>query len=164
MNMTDVATWTQLISSAAVLVTLVYLSIQTKQTTTLLRSESRQSLIEMDMEILGKQVEFPELLMHFAIEDELTLEQKYRLCSHLMAFMRSREHQWLQYQNGVLDRDTYTAYQAAIVAVLGPKRCRAWRTTFGRFQSAPGFVETVDALLEEQPDFFNINELMLAWK
>ena len=45
MNMSDVATWSQLISSAAVLVTLIYLSIQTRQTATLLRSEARQSLI-----------------------------------------------------------------------------------------------------------------------
>ena len=94
MNMTDVATWGQLISSAAVLVTLVYLSIQTRQTAILLRSESRQSLIEQDMMILRTQVDIPELMMHMTTEDELTLEQKYRLAAYLMAFTRTREHQW----------------------------------------------------------------------
>ena len=84
MNMTDLATWGQLISSAAVLVTLVYLSIETKQTATLLRSESRQSLIEQDMMVLRTQVDIPELMVHRAIEDELTLEQKYRLAAYLM--------------------------------------------------------------------------------
>ena len=55
MNMTDVATWGQLISSAAVLVTLVYLAIQTKQAATLLKSESRQSLLDADLQILSRE-------------------------------------------------------------------------------------------------------------
>ncbi len=59
-------------------------------------------MIEVDMEILGKHIEFPELLVHFTTGDELTLEQKYRLSSYLAACMRTREHHWLQYQNGVL--------------------------------------------------------------
>ncbi len=163
MNMTDVATWGQLISSAAVLVTLVYLSIQTKQTATLLRSEARQSLIEQDMQILRTQVDIPELVIHMTTEDELTLEQKYRLQAYLMEFTRTREHQWLQYQSGVLDRDTYAAYQRPIAAVLGPKRCRAWWTTLGRTLCDPAFANEVDAFLEGQPDSIPYHQQMLVW-
>ena len=79
MNMTDVATWGQLISSSAVLVTLVYLSIQTRQTATLLRSDARQSLIDGDLQILGKHIEWPELFVTQFGEDELTMEDKKRL-------------------------------------------------------------------------------------
>ena len=163
MNMSDVATWGQLISSAAVLVTLIYLSIQTKQTATLLRSESRQSLIQTDMEILGNQIEFPEITLNWDKEGELTLEQKHRLWSFLHSFMRSREHQWLQYQSGVLDQATWASYQGAISLVIGSDRCRAWWKTFGRPFYDPAFAETVDAFLEGQT-YSNFNEQILAWK
>ncbi len=163
MNMTDLATWSQVFSSAAVLVTLVYLSIQTRQTSKLLQSESRQSMIEVDMEILNNQIQFPELTMSWGTEDELTLEQKHRLWSFLAAFMRTREHHWLQYQNGVLDQAAWSAYRTAIPVVIGSKRCRAWWETFGPPLYDSVFVETVDALLEGLP-YSDLEQKMLAWK
>ena len=66
------------------------------------------------------------------------MENKVRLWSFLMAFMRSREHHWMQYQNGVLDHDAWTAYQRAIPVELGAERARAWWNTMGRHQFAPG--------------------------
>ena len=163
MNMTDVATWGQLISSAAVLVTLIYLSIQTKQTAILLKSEARQAMIEVDMHILNNQVQFPELTMNWDAEEELTLEQKHRLSAYLSAFLRSREHHWLQFQNGVLDREAWAAYQSAIPVVVGSERCRAWWKTFGPPLYDPAFVETVNDLLEAQP-YIGFHQQILAWK
>ena len=162
MSMTDVATWGQLISSAAVLVTLIYLSIQTRQTATLLRSESRQSLINGDLQILRNVIDFPEIQIDMDAEDELTLEQKHRLWAHLMAFMRTREHQWLQYQNGVLDQETWAAYQKAISIALGSERCHAWWKEFGAAFDTT-FVERVNAFLGEQPHYA-LHQRMLSWK
>ena len=164
MNMTDVATWGQLISSAAVLVTLVYLSIQTRQTTTLLRSESRQAMIEMDMQSLSTISDWPIVLLDFFAEGEITMENKARLWAHLTALLRTREHHWFQYRNGVLDRDTWAAYQSAIPLVLGTERNRAWWNSMGRYLFAPAFVETVDALIEGQEPNTQWQEQMLAWK
>ena len=163
MNMTDVATWGQLISSAAVMVTLVYLSIQTRQTGTLLRSESRQALIAQDLETLSRITEWPTVLIDQFSESEMSLENKVRLWSYLSAFMRSREHQWIQYQDGVLDQATWVSYRNAIPDLLGTERTRTWWNTMGRRYFAPDFVETVDAMIEGQPvvDWY---QQLLAWK
>ena len=164
MNMTDVATWGQLISSAAVLVTLIYLSIQTKQTAILLRSESRQSMLDADLQILSRYTERPTILSDHFSEGEISMESKIRLWSFLMAFMRTREHHWFQYQNGVLDHEAWTAYQTAILFELGTERTRTWWTTMGRQYYAPAFVETVDALIAEQQSSHDWYEQLLAWK
>ncbi len=163
MNMTDFATWTQMVSSAAVLVTLVYLSIQTRQTATLLKSESRQWLIDLDLQLLSNQIQIPELTINWGTEDEPTMEQKYQLWAYLHAFMRTREHQWLQYRNGVLDKATWLTYQSAIPAVIGSKRCRDWWKTFSSPLYEREFAESVDALLDGSPDS-DLHQKILAWK
>lgn len=163
MNMTDLATWGQLISSAAVLVTLVYLSIQTKQTATLLRSESRQSIIEQEQQTLYQFTSWPTLLLAQLGEGEMTMEDKARLWAQLAASMRTREHQWLQYQNGVLDPETWAAYRTAIPATLNHERTRTWWATMGCQYYVPAFVKMVDALLDRHPPNNDWHDQMLAW-
>ena len=90
MNMSDVATWGQLISSAAVLVTLVYLSIQTKQTAILLKSESRQSMIELDQQLLTAAEANPDIFLDLVSEDELSPGSKIRVFSSLARGLRAR--------------------------------------------------------------------------
>jgi hypothetical protein len=163
MNTVGLATWSQIVSSAAVLITLIYLSVQTRQTAKLMKPESRQSLIEVDMQILAFHVQFPEIPMNWDSAAELPVEQKYRLWSYLCAFMRSREHQWLQYQQGVLDQAAWAAYHSAIPAVMGSERCRAWWVAFGSQFYEPGFVEVVNTTLDDEP-YFGLRQAMDAWK
>ena len=162
MNMTDVATWGQLTSSAAVLVTLVYLSIQTRQTARLMLSESRQSMIDTDMVIVGQQIGWPTLFTALYGEDEITSEDKARLWTFLLGCLRTREHQWIQYRNGVLDEHTWAAYHKPLIFLLGTERTRAWWRTMGRNYVSPGFAETVDALIEGPPNT-DMYQLWLAW-
>ena len=120
------------------------------------------SLINGDLQILRNVIDFPEIQIDMDAEDELTLEQKHRLWAHLMAFMRTREHQWLQYQNGVLDQETWAAYQKAISIALGSERCHAWWKEFGAAFDTT-FVERVNAFLGEQPHYA-LHQRMLSWK
>ncbi len=163
MNMTDVATWGQLISSAAVLVTLVYLSIQTRQTAILLKSESRQSMLDADLQILSRYTERPTILSDHFSEGEISMESKIRLWSFLMAFMRTREHHWFQYKNGALDHDAWMAYQQAIPVELGAERARSWWTGMGRDQMTPPFAELVDTLIAD-PVRVDWHQQLVDWK
>jgi len=119
-------------------------------------------MIDVDMQLLGLQVQLPDITMSWDTETELTLEQKHRLWSYLCAFMRSREHQWLQYQNGVLDQAAWVAYQSAIPVVIGSERCRTWWKAYGAPLYDSKFVETVDALLDGLP-YSEFEQQMLDW-
>ena len=85
-------------------------------------------------------------------EEELTPDRKIRLHTHLVGLMRSREFQWLQYQQGVLDEATWTSYKNVIPISLGPKRNREWWTAVGHEVYNPAFVEEVNTLLNDRPN------------
>ena len=77
--------------------------------------------------------------------------------------MRTREHHWLQFQNGVLDEAAWLAYQSTIAVVIGSERCRAWWKKFGPPLYDPAFVKAVDAFLDAHP-ISELHQEMMAWK
>jgi len=116
------------------------------------------------MHLLSMQTEWPNIVADWFAEGEITMENKVRLWSFLITFMRTREHQWMQYQNGVLDQATWAAYQQVVPFVLGTERTRTWWNSMGRQYCAPMFVETMDALLKDHPPNTDLHQQLLAWK
>lgn len=49
-----------------------------------------------------------------------------RLEAYLIAIVRTREHQWFQFRNGLLDRQTFEAYLSGLTANLQWPRARKW--------------------------------------
>jgi hypothetical protein len=150
--MDELAAWSQLVASGAVLLTLVYLTIQVRQNTALMRAETRQAMMSHVQQEIFKAIEYPEITMDLLDETELTPQAKVRLNNWLNAALRAREHEWIQYQNGVLDKASWDAYKQVIpTIILGTKRTRRWWENFGQGQFHPGFCKAVDKLLEENP-------------
>ena len=50
----------------------------------------------------------------------------YEVITVFVTFTRMRENNWLQYQNGVLDKDTWDSYRNSIVAMFGNVKGKAW--------------------------------------
>ena len=163
MNITKVAAWSEIVSSVAILATLVYLALQMQQNTAAIHAETRQAMLEGDMRLLSAIGANPEIMLDRVSEDELSPKRKIRLHAHLQRVMRSREYHWYQYQNGVLDETTWRTYQSILPSVLGTKRTRGWWKQVGRITLDPKFVKEVDRLIEGQPytDFY---DRVLAWK
>jgi hypothetical protein len=125
MNLEQAAYLAQIIGTIVVVLTLIYLSIQVRQGTELLRSESRQSLHANDMSGVYKFVEYPELSRLFSQAETPTLEEKTRLMFWIIGQMRTREHEWLQYKSGALDEETWMSSRDVTYFVLGTERARA---------------------------------------
>ena len=66
MNMTDIATWGQLISSAAVLVTLVYWPIETRQNSAMQRSASRQAMFNGTQAEINQAIDNADIVMNYS--------------------------------------------------------------------------------------------------
>ena len=62
-----------------VVVTLIYLSVQIRQGTELLRSESRQALVTNDITSLASGLQNADVLARYVAEDELSAEDQLRL-------------------------------------------------------------------------------------
>jgi hypothetical protein len=152
MTMTTLAAWSQIAASVAVLLTLVYLTIQVRQAAALMRAESRQALMVYTQQEIFKVIDRPDIQLSLADPHEPAPEAKVRLSNWLNAVMRAREHEWLQFKNGVLDADTWNSYKQVIPTILlGNRRARDWWATFGPGQFHPDFCRVVDNLIQDKP-------------
>lgn len=131
MNMTDLAIWSQILSSIAVFITLIYLGIQTKQmniqtqqTNNILLSDSRQATLAGDMSIINTLADHPEILLNLRSGKELTVTEATQVEALLAGLLRTREYAWNQYKEGILDEQTWESYLQTIFHVLGEKNAR----------------------------------------
>lgn len=151
MNAIDIATWVEVVASIAVLVSLVFLNVQIKQTNSLMRSEARQAQVVIDQEHIAKFIEHPDLASAYASKESLDHDDKTRLWFWVVLSMRAREHEWFQYQHGALDSQSWDSYKRVIPFTLGTNRTRRyWSVTRAFFD--PGFAELVDEMIRDQPE------------
>lgn len=141
----------EIVGVIVVVVTLIYLSVQVRQGTELLRSESRQAQVTNDQDGVYKFVEHPELGRLFSQVETPSFTEKTKLNFWLIGQMRAREHEWLQFKSGALDEETWLSYRDVIYFLLGTKRARElWGLCSPFFNS--DYVEMVEAMMEGVPE------------
>lgn len=142
----------QILGSVAIVITLIYLSIQTRQSAGATLATTRQETFNADQRLLFSFVNDPELEL-IRYKPDLTDEEKARLGWVFVVFARTREINWLQYQNSVLDKETWESYRSSIVAMFGNPRGKAWWQNYavnpGLFD--PQFTSEVNQLLASAP-------------
>ena len=153
MNWTKASSVAEILSSIAILITLVYLVVEIQQNAEATQAETRQAILDSDQQFLELYVDSPELgVLQF--NAELSDEERIRLSYLMVTFVRMRESNWLQYENGTLDDVTWRAYQGSLVATFSYPQSRAWWQNFGVeriFNSE--FISLVDELIANQPLF-----------
>ena len=129
MNWTKASAVGEILSSIAILATLVYLGIEIQQNADATEAETRQAMLASDQQFLQLFVDRPDLHLTW-YKPDLTDEEKVRLSYVLVMHFRMRENNWFQYRNGILDAATWKSYSASIPAVLSSPRTRRWWTNF----------------------------------
>jgi len=148
----------EIVSSVAILVTLVYLAIQTTQNTRALDATSRQATLARDVEALYLTVANPRLLFNL-VNKNMTDEEKAQLSSFLFAFTRLREANYLDWKSGALDDATWESYLSAITGPFTYEQPRKWWAHYRSSGFDPGFVELVDASLANTPVLTQLDDL-----
>lgn len=150
MTLEQYAYLAQIIGGIVVVATLIYLSIQIRQGTELMRSESRQAQVTNDQTGVYMFVGHPELGQLFSQTEPPDFVGKTKLLFWIIGQMRAREHEWLQYQSGALDEATWLSYRGVIYFLLGTVRARAlWKLCSPYFN--PDFVKMVAEMTAETP-------------
>ena len=119
------STISEMLSAIAILATLIYLAIQTKQNVKAVQASTRQEILASDQQLLMFVASNPEI-ESIRYKRQLSGEEKVRLGFFLTTALRIRENNWLQYKNGVLDDATWDTYRRSIIALLGPASGRSW--------------------------------------
>ncbi len=153
MNWTKASAIAEILSSVAILITLVYLVVEIQQNSEATQAETRQAILDSDQQFLEFLVASPELNL-LQYKADLSDEERIRLSYVLLTFVRMRESNWVQYENGTLDDVTWQAHRLLLISQLSAPQSRAWWQNFGVeriFDSE--FISLVDELLADQPLF-----------
>ena len=100
MEMSDFVAWSQLVSSGAVLFTLLYLAIHTKQSNAAMQANARQSQFELDLMSLFKLADNSDLSRKITSDKPLDEADQMRLTLLWMATLRQVELMFIQYESG----------------------------------------------------------------
>jgi hypothetical protein len=105
-NWTKLSAIAEILSSVAIVVTLIYLAIQTQQNTDTLQANGRQATAGLEMQLLLNQADHPEIWARQHL-DNLTDTELAHINSWMVAFFRMRELDWLNYRNGVIGEEEW---------------------------------------------------------
>lgn len=143
----------EIISSIAILITLIYLAIQTQQNTEALFSQSQQNLFELSQEELPLWMAYPEMSVFIIDNDlEMTMEQKVQLDTLMIIALERRVVAFRQYQRGLLDEEGWQNELQIIKLLLGTERLRDWWNKVGIYSHDPDFVAEVNKHMQDIPN------------
>ena len=141
----------EILSSTAILITLVFLVVQTKQNTDAInaqlvanRGEARAAIWEQVTSALILQTENPRIMMNLRSAGDLSAEEQGELDSFLILMWGTREFVWLQYRDGVVDEATYKTIMDERHLFTLPRVSEWWDERAATFYD-PEFVELINS-------------------
>ena len=149
-NWTKFSAVSEVFSSLAIVITLIYLAIQTQQTNEALLASSRQATMQADVEFIGAVINSPEAFANLQKSgSELSALEAGQMQNTFAAMMRVREFAWFQYQNGILDENTFRSYMAPMARWLQWEGAYETWQLF-RLELDPEFAAYLDQLREAE--------------
>jgi len=148
MKLEKTAAISEIVSSIAIVLTLIYLAIQTQQltvqtqqTNAALLANSRQATLAADLQMLTTSIENPEIVV--ATTTNGWSAEDAKIGAYVAGTLRIREFAWSQYQDGILDERTWNSYMTPVVSTLGSEFGQSYWSDNQSFFD-PAFVEHVN--------------------
>lgn len=143
--------WLTLTANFAVVAGIIFLAIELRQNNELLLSESRQAAMSNDQAALLAGLDNVDIFVKWMSEDQLSVEDQYRLSMIFIVDLRNREFEYAQYLNGVLDEESWLSYRDVLLFNFTTPRGRKWWNKVGRKIPGTEFAAMVDELIEGSP-------------
>jgi hypothetical protein len=159
MNWTKASAVAEILSSIAILVTLLYLVIEIGQNTEALEAASRQGVLDNSLETLYTAVGDPEIWLSY-VKPELTDTERVRMSAYLFGLTQRGQVNWAQYQAGALPETGWLIFQQGLIGTLKYARTRQWWDYYvSRSTFQPAFAEHVNSILAETPIATQLNDI-----
>jgi hypothetical protein len=163
LNLDAIIAFAEVIGALAVIITLGYLAIQTRDNVRVMRSravwDAHLSFVEVN-ELLGDGGTVSELIYRAALPDseELSPYEKYLAHRFCRGWFQRMEAQFALYTAGILDEEVWelrTGYAKAILNI--PVIKEGWEIDKGNSMFTKAFIESIDSAAEtEAPGFLGI--------
>ena len=120
------------ISSVAILITLLFLAIQSKQNADAINAQFQANKVaasaavyELAFKAVDYRMDNPRIGVNLHSQDSLSIEEYWELDGYMQAFWIAREFVWLRYQEGSLDHVNFETMMAD-VSYLSIPRVKEW--------------------------------------
>ena len=145
----------EILSSIAILITLVFLAYQTKQNTDALTAQlgsnrvaARAAIFDLAMRPVDYRMNSPRIYRNLWSSEELSVEEEGELDGYMQGIWVAREFVWLQYLDGALDQATFETMMADTHFFSIP-RMRAWWDSSAEVYLDPAFVDYINSRIQE---------------
>lgn len=120
----------ELVGAVGVIATLVYLAMQIRQNSNVVRSSTRQAISKEQKDMGIQIVTNPEAraaaMYWIGLEEDPALAAQVRNDMFIRACLRMWENQYHQYKDGTFELDIWEGYLENMIKVLNQKRFQAW--------------------------------------
>jgi len=154
----------ELVGAIAVLITLVYLAIQTRDNTRVMKSravwDAQVSFVEVN-ETLGDGGVVSELIYKVLNDpDGLSSYEKYLAHRFCRGWFQRMEAQFALYQAGILDEEVWQLRRGYAKAILGnPVMKQGWESDKGNSMFTREFIRSIDSVADVlEPTFLGIEK------
>lgn len=151
MTLEQYAYLAEIVGVIAIVLSLIYLAVQTKQNTDAVQATSRHTVIASDLVCIQTMIDHPDILNSMYTSETLSEEGKIALEGFLLTLARTREHQWLQHRSGLLDTQTMESFLTGLTYNMSFPVSRAWWDGIACRYFDSGFVAHVNEKLAEVP-------------
>ena len=151
MERSKLADLSEIVSSIAIVITLIYLIIEINQNTDAIRTQTAQSILQAGQTELALMVENPEIPLSIPGSEALTAEQNVVLDAYFASHMRNREFAWLRLRDGTIEEGNWESELAVMHVWFDSYRFRTWWKKLGRYYMTEDFAIFVDQLIEVAP-------------
>ena len=149
MDIDSFASIAQIVEAVILITSVFYLSTQVKQANKMSKSETRRTLLKMDIDDIAVGRDNPKIITLWT-KKELSPEERITFAHHLLITMRQREYEWQELQEEAVDDGIFDTYAKVLSVHLGTERSRSWWQEFKEMYNSD-FIAFVDSKITEQP-------------
>ena len=140
----------QIVGTIAIVVTLIFLTLQTNQQTQAINASARQGALEIEMELIQEMQRNPDIwYADFPVVPGYDEELSKLIMIANLGMMRSRENLWLQYRDGTLDEETWLSYRGVLISNIQDQEPARFYWEFFSPGFNPAFVAEINTLARE---------------
>ena len=150
MNWQAIVAISEIIGTVAVVISLIYVGLQIKQSTIVARSTARQAVTELMLQSSTNLVDDATLAAAFIKDlkgEQLDPVDRLRLFGRAYAAMRNWENMHYQYRTGMLTEDEWRGFRKNLEAVFEWPSIRTYWENEKQFYS-PAFRAEVESILQ----------------
>jgi hypothetical protein len=152
--MTKASDWMNLSASIAVIMGIVFLGLEIRQNTDMMRSQTRDAISEKQMmfsEWVATEIELADTIAKVTAGEPLTPGEAVQHAYFLAGVWREWENSHYQFEQGLFDRDEFEPRMNRWVSTMRVKAVRdAWVAT--RMNYSPSFRMEVDRIVSQYSD------------